>query len=104
MGRVGLAKLDKERVGQGGEEAAGEGPAGLYLADRSGGGRGSGAGVGAVLLFEEREDLAGAVEDRGGHPREARDVDAVALVGAAGHDLVQEDDLAFALADRDVRV
>jgi len=57
-----------------------------------------------VLLLEEREDRAGALEDRGGDAGESRDVDAVALVGAAGDDLVQEDDLAAAFADRDVGV
>ena len=57
-----------------------------------------------MLLFEELEDLAGSIQNRGGHAGQPGDVDAVALVGAAGHDLVEEDDLALAFPDRDVGV
>ena len=100
-GGIDLAELFEQRVGQRGEEAAGQqGTARLDLADRAGGG----AGVGAVLLFEEGEDLAGPFEHRGRDAGQARDVDAVALVGAAGDDPVEEDDLPLALADGDVGV
>ena len=57
-----------------------------------------------MLLFQEGEDLAGPVEDRRGDAGQPGDVDAVALVGPAGDDPVQEDDLPLALADGDVGV
>ena len=104
-GGIDLAELDEERIGQRGEQAAGEGAAGLDLAaDRSFRVGRRQAGVGAVLFFQEREDLAGALQHRGRHARQAGDMDTIALVGATGHDLVEEDDLALALAHRDVGV
>ena len=59
-----MTKLFQKRIGKGSEEAAGQSAAGLDLAaDRAFGE----AGVGAVLLLEEPEDLPGAVEHRGRH-------------------------------------
>ena len=69
-------------IGQGGEEGALKGTTGLHAADGSG--RGGGDSLGDVLAFEKGEDLAGTVEDRRGDAGEAGDVDAVALVRAAG--------------------
>ena len=57
-----------------------------------------------MLLLEELEDLAGAIENRRRDAGQPGDVDAVALVGAAGHDPVEEDDLAGTFADGDVGV
>src|SRR5271157_4491537 len=99
--QIDLTELDEQRIRQGREEAAGEGAAGLDLAaDRAFGQ----ARVGAVLLLEEGQDLACAVEYRGGHAGELGHVNAVALIGAAGDDAVQEDDLALALTDGHIGV
>ena len=53
-----------------------------------------------LLLLEVRQDLAGARGDLRRQAGELGDVDAVAAVGAAGHDLAQEDDLAADLLRR----
>src|SRR4051794_41163299 len=68
--RIDPAQLLEKRFGQRGEKAVLERSGRLGLADRAGGG----AGIGAVLLFEEGEDLSGAVEHGDGDPRQARDV------------------------------
>ena len=61
-------------------------------------------GSGPCCFSRKARISRGAVEHRGRHAGQPGDVDAVALVGAAGDDPVQEDDLALALADRDVGV
>ena len=62
----------------------------------------------AVPSFEasssDREDLAGALRRRRGHAGELGDVDAVAAVGAALDDAVEEDDAALLLGDGDAEV
>src|ERR1044071_2662877 len=55
-------------------------------------------------LFEVAQDFLGAVEDRFGDSGQAGDLDAVTLVGAAGNDLAQENDLVVPLANGDVEV
>ena len=80
-----------------------QGSGGFDAAD-GGFGRGSLRRLVGVLAFEVGEDFLGAVEDLGGDAGQAGDVDAVALVGASGDDLVQEDDVAFLFADGDVGV
>ena len=55
-------------------------------------------------LFEVREDFLRPGDDRVGESGEARDLDPVALVRAAGHDFPQEDDLVVPFADGDIEV
>ena len=57
-----------------------------------------------VLGFEPGEDFAGPFVDAARHAGELGDVDAVALVGRAGDDLVQEHDLVLPLLHGDVEV
>src|SRR5262249_28757522 len=97
---IGLAKLDEQRFGQGGEQASLERAGRLHLANWAN----RWAGVGAVLLLEECENRAGALEHGRGNAREPGDVDAVALIGPAWDDLVKDDDFAGALPDRNVGV
>ena len=52
----------------------------------------------------ERQDVARAGDHRRRQPGEPRHLDAVAAIGAAGQNLVQEDDLVLPLARRHVRV
>ena len=54
--------------------------------------------------FELLEDFLGAVDDVFGEAGEAGDLDAVALFGGAGEDLVEEDDLMVPLLHGDVVV
>src|SRR5579884_1627463 len=51
-----------------------------------------------MMLLQVGQHLPSPVEHFAGNPGQAGDVDAVALVGAAGGDLVQEDDLLARLA------
>src|SRR5262249_16401469 len=86
-GGVKLPQLDQERVRQCGKEASRQGFSCFDLAfDRAFGQ----AGVRAVLLLEEFENLAGSLQDRPRHSRQPGDVNAVTLVGAAGHNLVEK--------------
>ena len=57
-----------------------------------------------MLDGQLREELACAVEDIARDAGEARNVDAVAAIGAAFDDAVEEDDLVFPFADGDVEV
>src|SRR5260370_1037486 len=54
--------------------------------------------------FQFSENLFAAVEDFGGDAGQAGHVDAIALVGAAGGDLVQEDNVVLPFADQDIIV
>src|SRR5437879_306867 len=64
------------------------------------------AGVGPQLagLLELGQEGLGPRDHRRREPREPRDLDAVASIGAAGLHLVEEHDLVVPLADRDVEV
>ena len=64
----------------------------------------AGAGQFAIQMmrFQLIEDLPGPIEHLGRHAGQAGDVDAVALVGAAGGDLVQEDNLLVPFAHQHV--
>ncbi len=57
-----------------------------------------------MLHGQFAKQLAGTFQHRLGHAREPRDVDAVAAVGAAFDDAVEEDDLVLPLAHGDVQV
>ena len=57
-----------------------------------------------MLCFEPGEDFFGAVVHAAGDAGELGDVDAVALVGGAGDDLMEEDDLVLPFFDGDVVV
>ena len=59
---------------------------------------------GLVLAFQFGQDLPGPLDDPSGHPRQARHLNAVALVRPAGDDLSQEEDLVFFLPGGDVEV
>ena len=79
--QVDFPELLEEWIRQRGEEAVLEGAAGFHLfSDRAFGQ----ARVGAVLLFQELEDLTGTIQNGRRHAGQPGDVDAVALVGAAG--------------------
>ena len=67
-------------------------------------GEGGFAFGGEFGVFEIGQDFAGAFEDGFGEAGEARDLDAVALVGGAGDDFAEEDDVVVPFADRDVAV
>ena len=63
------------------------------------------AGVSSARgAFQLGQHFAGPLQHLAGHAGQPGDVDAVALVGAAGGDLVQEDDLVLPLADQHVVV
>ncbi len=71
------------------------------------GGRGAGSEFFAEALlfgFVAGEYLAGAGDDIGGKAGEASNFDAVALVGGAGFDAAEEDDLVAEFADRDMHI
>ncbi len=55
-------------------------------------------------LFQVFEDFLGAGDNRVGKSCESGDLDAIALVGAAGEDFSQEDDLVVPLADGNIEV
>ena len=57
-----------------------------------------------MLRFEPVEHFSGAFIDGARHAGELGDVDAVALVGRAGDDLVEEHDLILPFLDGDVKV
>ena len=57
-----------------------------------------------LVVLERVENGARARNHRRGHAGEPRHLNAVAAIGSARHDLVQEDDLVLPLARRDVRV
>lgn len=55
-------------------------------------------------FLEIAEDGFGAVDNRFGYAGQARDLDAVAFVGAAGEDFAEKDDLIVPFADGDVEI
>ena len=57
-----------------------------------------------LVLLEAVENLARARDHAGRQARQARDLDAVAAIRSAGHDLAQEHDLVVVLAGRHVVV
>jgi hypothetical protein len=57
-----------------------------------------------LLFLEVEEDLPGPVDDGPGDTGQLGDMDAVALVGGAGDDLAQKNDLVLPFPDRDVIV
>ena len=57
-----------------------------------------------LVALEAAENLARARDDAGGKASQPRDLDAVAAIGAPGHDLPQEDDVVLPLTCGDVRV
>ena len=63
-------------------------------------GRGGRFEAPGFAALERGEHLSRALDHRSGHAGELGDVDAVAAVGAAGDDAVQEDDLAVLLRRR----
>src|SRR5262245_35257202 len=66
--------------------------------------RGAGQFLVEVVRFELGEDLSGPLHHLTGDAGQPRDMDAVALVRAAGGDLVQEDYIILPLANQDVVV
>ena len=80
---------------------------GVGVGDQSfAGGFGYGGLAGGVEFgfFEVFEDFLGAGDDRVWEAGESGDLDAVALVCAAGEDFSQEDDLVVPLADGDIEI
>src|SRR4051794_2373714 len=57
-----------------------------------------------MLFFEAGENLLGSLVDLARDAGEAGDVDTIALVGRAGDDAMEKDDVVFPFFDRDVEI